>query len=402
MNKYLIGILLLYSIVFVGCMNDLNPEGGWSDPIVADNDLIVASKDGYLHQFNLETGYYNDIWKYPRGDESLGAIYGSTILFDDTLYGNSYSCRGNDCSGKVFAVKKSDAIPEWGNQNISINSRLIGDIAVTEEMILVSTGSVRDEINASDVSGLLISIDRVSGFINWEIPLDGESWSGVYLQNDIAYLGTLSGSIYAIDISKSNNFLDDPSKRILWTYDSGRAIAGGILISGDSIIFGDFGNRIFKISNQARTEGLNFPSKSEWLFNTENWVWATPIEDEGIIYASTLSGYVYAIGRNNGEEKWSANLDSKIIASPIVFDRRRGDKIQRSLAVPSADENVYVLSLFDGKELGVFATESAVKSSPVIHNDLIYVHSVEGKLLWFSTVDMSFRGCTDLVERKPC
>ena len=62
-------------------------------------------------------------------------------------------------------------------------------------MILVSTGSVRDEINASDVSGLLISIDRVSGFINWEIPLDGESWSGVYLQNDIAYLGTLSGSI---------------------------------------------------------------------------------------------------------------------------------------------------------------------------------------------------------------
>ena len=28
--------------------------------------------------------------------------------------------------------------------------------------------------------------------------------------------------------------------------------------------------------------------------------------------------------------------------------------------------------------------------------------SVEGKLLWFSTVDMSFRGCTDLVERKPC
>ena len=165
---------------------------------------------------------------------------------------------------------------------------------------------------------------------------------------------------------------------------------------------GASGNRIFKISNQARSEGLNFPSKSEWLFNTENWVWATPIEDEGIIYASTLSGYVYAIGRNNGEEKWSANLDSKIIASPIVFDRRRGDKIQRSLAVPSADENVYVLSLFDGKELGVFATESAVKSSPVIHNDLIYVHSVEGKLLWFSTVDMSFRGCTDLVERKPC
>ena len=84
-------------------------QGGWSRPIITNDNMVIASKDGYLHKINLDNGFYNPNWKYPR-DEDLGAIYGSITLYENIIYGSSYSCRGGDCSGKVFGVNEDDVI----------------------------------------------------------------------------------------------------------------------------------------------------------------------------------------------------------------------------------------------------------------------------------------------------
>ena len=148
--------------------------------------------------------------------------------------------------------------------------------------------------------------------------------------------------------------------------------------------------------------GIDFPANEEWMFETDNWVWAAPIIDEDIVYVSTLSGHVYAINNVDGKQRWEVELDSKVIGSPIVFDRKRGNVIQKSLAVPSADKNIFALSLFDGKQTGIFSTDLPVNSSPVLYKDLLYAHTLDGKIFWFSTLDMSLRGCTDLIEGKSC
>ncbi len=402
MNKYFFILLIFSSIFLSSCMNDLNPEGGWSQPIITNDNMVIASKDGYLHKINLDNGFYNPNWKYPR-DENLGAIYGSVKLYENIIYGSSYTCRGGDCSGKVFAVNEEDAMPYWGGQYIPVDGRVVGNIAVLDDMLLVALGPKNSELNDSP-KGILISIDRKSGFTTWKIPLDGESWSGIYINENkkTAYLGTLNGSIYAIDLEDLSEYSINPESRILWTYNTGRAIAGGLFIDGDSIIFGDFGNRVIKLSTQSRFSGIDFPAKQEWVFETDNWVWAAPIIDEDIIYVSTLSGHVYAIDNVNGNQRWEVELDTKVIGSPVVFDRKRGDVTQKSLAVPSADKNIFSLSLFDGKQTGIFSTDLPIKSSPVLYEDLLYAHTLDGKIFWFSTLDMSLRGCTDLIEGKSC
>ena len=180
---------------------------------------------------------------------------------------------------------------------------------------------------------------------HWRIPLDGESWTGISVSGDIAYLGTLSGSIYAIDLADSNLYDSDPSLRVLWKYNTDRAIAGPIFVESNHIIVGDFCNRVMKILPDARRDNLDFPTKSEWVFDTKNWVWAELILDRGVLYAATLSGDIHAIDNLLGTEIWSVNLGDQVVASPVIFERSRGDFREKVLAVPSSDKNISIISL---------------------------------------------------------
>jgi outer membrane protein assembly factor BamB len=269
-------------------------------------------------------------------------------------------------------------------------------------MVLFSTGYIFTDGEKSEYPGYFISLDRNSGLMLWRIPLDGESWTGISVNGDIAYLGTLSGSIYAIDLADSNLYDSDPSLRILWKYNTDRAIAGPIFVESNHIIVGDFGNRIMKILPDARKDNLDFPTKSEWIFDTKNWVWAELISDRGVLYAATLSGDIHAIDNLLGTEIWSVNLGDQVVASPAIFERARGDFREKVLAVPSGDKNISIISVIDGRQLGTLVTRAPIKSSPLIIGETLYTQNTDGQILWFSTLDLSERGCIDLEEGNRC
>jgi hypothetical protein len=85
-----------------------------------------------------------------------------------------------------------------------------------------------------------------------------------------------------------------------------------------------------------------------------------------------------------------------------MFDRKRGTVSERALAVPSGKKNVWIISVLDGRELGVFVTDEAVKSTPLVHGDNLYVHALNGDLKWFSVGNTSQLGCVDLKAGGRC
>ena len=131
-------------------------------------------------------------------------------------------------------------------------------------------------------------------------------------------------------------------------------------------------------------------------------MWAAPVVEDGVVYVSTLGGSIFAVDDSTGTEKWSASIEGQIVSSPALFDRSRGDISERALAVPSGEKNVWVISLIDGRELGVFKTDEPVKSTPLVYNDTLYVHALNGDLKWFSVEDTSLRGCVHLKGGKQC
>ena len=408
-NRQQWSLLIALAFVFVGavgCINDLEPQGGWSSPVVEDGKFYLGNRDGNLVRFKPESDSVDLNWRYPRED-GLGAIYSSPIIVGDHIFGAGYTCRGNKCDGEVFGLDIAGGNSIWGQRGLELSTKLVGPIGIVDSTLLVGTGAISEEDGGPD--GYLYGIDtsaNSSSLVKWRIPLDGNAWSGVAVDGSSAYVATMSGTVYAINASDEERFALDPLSRIQWTFSTGSAIAGPLHVDGGSIFFGDLENNAYKLRASVRSS-VNSSSdidrgSGEWKFDTGTWVWAKPIVEGGVVYVSGLDGSIHALDEDTGSEKWSASVDGQIVASPTLFDRKRGDTRERALAVPSGDRNVWVISVIDGRELGVFVTDEPVKAKPVVYENLLYVHSMNGELKWFSLDDASQRGCVDLKEGGRC
>ena len=395
---------VLFAFIFVlfaaaACINDLTPQGGWSNPIIEDGKLFVGNLDGNLVKFDPETANLDLGWRYPRED-GLGAIYGSPIIVGDNIYGAGYTCRGDNCNGEIFGLNLVDGSSIWGQRGLELQTKFVGQISAVGTTLLVGTSAIGEEENGSE--GYLYALDIAPGSprLKWRIALDGNAWSGVTVEGTTAYVATMSGMLYAIDAADDERFDFDAESRILWTFQAEGAIAGPIHIEDGSIFFGDLSGNAYKLDALSRsvsssTSALNTGS-GEWKVGVGAWVWAEPLVENGVVFVSALDGSIHALDEATGTEKWSTSIKGQIVSAPILFDRKRGETRERALAVPSGEKNVWVVSVIDGQPLGVFVTDEPVKSTPLIHGENLYVQAMNGDLKWFTIDDTNQRGCIDL------
>ena len=413
--RRMFGVFLIMATT-LGCIDDLTPQGGWSSPVVGDNKLLIGNVDGNLVRLDPVTGNVDSGWSYPRED-GLGAIYADVLVADGAVYGSGYTCRGDDCEGEIFALDLTSGLSIWGQNGLPLKTKLIGRVSLRGKTLLIGTSALGDEDDGAD--GYLYALDATpstSSIVKWRIPLDGNVWSGVAVEESMAYVATMAGTVYAINVSDGEPgglFDQDPSSRIIWTFENGNAIAGPLHIADGNIYFGDLASKVYKLNLLARNDDAQSTNihrdsaeidiaNGEWIFDAGAWVWAKPVTEDGILFVSALDGSIYALDDSTGEEIWSASIEGQIVSSPILFDRKRGQIRERALAVPSGDENVWVISVIDGRELGVFVTEEPVKSSPLVYDGNLYVHVLNGHLKWFSVDDTTERGCVELKGGGQC
>ena len=396
--------LFLVMIAAVACVDDLTPEGGWSGPVEQDDQLFIGNGDGRLVRFDPGSGNLDNSWRYPRGDDDgLGAMYSNSVVIGENIYNVGYTCKGDKCDGEIFGLNLADGSPIWGQNGLELKTKLVGSIGVSEDTIFVGTTAIGDEEDGAE--GYFYALDSAadtSSITKWRIPLDANSFSGVAVEGSTAYIATMAGTLYAIDISDSDD-ATNPSERISWTYRAEGAIAGPILVKNRNLYFGDLASNVYKLDTTSRTTSMMLPNvdkgqvtTGEWKFDAGAWVWAAPVIEDGVVYVSALDGSIFALDEMTGSENWSSVIEGQIVSSPTLFDRKRGDTRERALAVPSGENNVWVISVIDGRELGVFITDEPVKSTPLIYNDNLYVHALNGDLKWFSVDDTTQRGCVDL------
>src|SRR5690606_25576291 len=97
----------------------------------------------------------------------------------------------------------------------------------------------------------------------------------------------------------------------IWTADLDGAIASTPLLVDNRLFVGTFGRQIMEVS-------LDGTIVNE--YDTDNWVWGTPVYDNGIIYAADLSGSVYALSIEDGlTEVWKTRVsENGIRPSPLL------------------------------------------------------------------------------------
>jgi outer membrane protein assembly factor BamB len=386
-------------IAAIGCVNDLTPEGGWSGPVAEGESLFIGNGDGNLVKFDIESGNLDQNWRYPSGD-GLGAMYSNSVVIGENIYSMGYTCRGDKCDAEIFGLSLDSGTSIWGQRGLELKTKLVGEIGVSGDTLYVGTTAIGDEEDGAE--GYFYAIDSAAdaaSIIKWRIPLDANSFSGVAVEGSTAFIATMAGTVYAIDISDSDDAAS-PSDRIKWTFQADGAVAGPINAVDGNIYFGDLASNAYKLDSTSRSAASQISEvnsgSGEWKYETGAWVWAKPIVENGTTYISALDGTIIAVDDASGAEKWTASIEGQIVSAPTLFDRKRGETRERALAVPSGENNVWVISVIDGRELGVFVTDQPVKSTPLVHNEHLYVHDLNGDLKWFSVDDTSQRGCIDL------
>ncbi len=394
-------LAVLSAISLTACLNDLTPQGRWSAPASDGNFIYIGNLDGVLVRLDAVSHAYDVNWLYPyeldgvrKKPNGLGAIYGAPIIQDGAVYAAGYTCTGSNCDGEVFAVSTESGGISWNSGGFRIRTKLVGQVKPTDNgLLLIGTGPVDDE---RDPPGYLyaFSADPNAGRrVEWRVSLDGEVWGEVAVDNttNTAYVGTSAGTLYAINISEG-----DLSERIKWQYASEGAITGNVVFHDGAIYFGDLASNFYRLNPRSQS--------IDWQFDAEAWVWAEGIPDDqkDAIYVSTLGGHIYALDIGSGDLIWSAKIDGQIIGAPLLFERTRNEFTQRVLAVPSGIEDVHVINVNDGQIIGTFPTDSAVKSAPVLINDFVYIHTLDGQLKWYSPSDQTLQGCVALKDGGRC
>ena len=404
-------IPVLFALVFVmiaavACVNDLTPSGGWSGPVAEDGKLFIGNLDGNLVRFDIKSSNVDSSWRYPF-DDGLGAMYSNSVVDGDNIFGAGYTCQGDNCDGEIFGLRLVDGTSIWGQHGLQLETKLVGDIGISGNTLLVGTTRIGDEEDGAD--GYLYALDTTPGTSNvtkWRFALDANAFSGVAVDDSTAYIATMAGTLYAIDISDSETFASSAEARLKWMFTTDGAIAGPILADSGNLYFGDLAGKAYKINSASRSATSDSSSVSsasgEWVFDAGAWVWAKPVIESGVVYVTGLDGSIFALDASTGSKKWATKIDGQVVSSPVLFDRKRGETHERALAVPSGEQNVAVVSVIDGRPLGQFITNEPIKSTPLVYGDNLYVHAMNGDLKWFSVDDLSERGCVNLKEGGRC
>lgn len=282
---------------------------------------------------------------------------GNVVMDDNTA--RQWIVKGSDLDGAQFFVAPYQEngtflFPTYSNRMIEVDvdtatvtnisaveldDGVIADIVVTEDLIYVPYRQ-----------GNIQALDRETYTERWHFETDGGVWAAPLLQDGVLYVTSINHYLYALDAETGAELWNEP-------VDLEGAIASTPLLYEDHIYVGSYSHKMYKIS-------LNGVIVGEYEGN--NWIWGTPVIEDGILYYTDLSGYVYAINTDAMNERWSQRPANRGIRSaPLVTDNY--------VVVAARNGSVYWLN----RETGATVQEAEVDGRPELLSDILYLPADE-------------------------
>ena len=388
--------IALLPLMLVSCATwGTQPAGGWSGTAFHEGSVYVGSMDGRVVAINSSTenlkwSYSTDPVTAPSSGLSCGqasiptAIYGTPVVDRDIVYIGTYS--GQVLALNMLARSQNLTFPqqrygewEWDCpiDNAKSNA-IVADLLVHEAAIYVSSSN-----------GRVYSLDKEFGDLNWESKVVDEThrklWTSPVIQGDTLYLSTYDGHVHALSLETGDLFD--------WSFKSETGFASSPVIYGDTILVGSFDRYLYAVKIGSDVPTWKFPQEEP----AGNWFWASPVVNEGIVYAGCLDGRIYAIEAETGGELWEFDAGNPMFSSPVLMDNL--------LIVTDESGIVYAFDL--STELGdqavplkTISIDADVRSSFSAQEGLVYIRGEDNQLY---VVDIDRGGVSwkvDLTEKE--
>ena len=190
----------------------------------------------------------------------------------------------------------------------------------------------------------------------------------------LLYIASMDEILYALD---SDNGM------VVWKTELGGTMVNNAYLGDDNVLYiGTFNSEVLALDSQTGT--------ILWRFATEDWVWGTPVFNEGVLYVTDLSGKVYAINTTDQSILWQYKANGAISGSVLVLDDMICFASQGGTVYCLNEEGSLRWQASIGEEDSEFAgTPIAIENSILIGaleaEGILYAYSHEGTLQWHFT-----------------
>jgi soluble lytic murein transglycosylase len=187
------------------------------------------------------------------------------------------------------------------------------------------------------------------------------------------YIGSDDNQVHAIGIY---------SGAILWQFQTDDNVTA-LAVDDTSVYFGSWDGSIYALDKWG---------KLRWQYQTDGWVSAAPVLQQGVLYVGSHDGSFYALSTAEGELLWQYKTNGPIEADAAVAGAR--------VVFGSTDGYLHALEIESGERVWYFHTGAAIVAPPVIVDEQLYFGSLDhtfyvldstnGQLRWSFTAQGAF------------
>ncbi|WP_407704561.1 beta-alanine-activating enzyme beta-propeller domain-containing protein [Streptomyces spongiae] len=168
---------------------------------------------------------------------------------------------------------------------------------------------------------------------------------------------------------EGNNTLKDPGDGAdpgsrKWTYGTGGPVAPALLAANGLVYAGSKDGSMYALDAET--------GKPRWQFSTGNGVYTCPAVAGGVAYFGSADYHLYAVDVKTGEQRWQFSAKGEVNSSPVVA----GGVVYAG----SDDGRLYAVDARSGDREWTFAAEGRIRSSPVVAWSKVYVGSEDSRL----------------------
>ena len=340
------GLLGLTSLVLVillaGCGRGLGgSSSGWSPAAVSEEVVYVGTKQGEVKALlDNGSGGAQIKWTFPSGGgERIDGVYNTPVVGEDLIYVSAVN-------GNLYALDKATGVVGW-RRPVGDNQDpedLVGGPAVDPERNMVVVGSE---------DGNLYAYDAKTGDLLWPFETGDKIWSTPVIRDGVVYFGSQDHNVYALS-------LEDGQER--WRFSTGGAVIARPLLLNDTVVIGSFDKKLY---------GIDVATGDElWQIEGKNWFFTGAVARDGIIYAPSMDGNVYALDEA-GNLLWKYQMGSAIVSTPAL--------VSRGLVVAGENGRISLLDDSPGdigpeREVSsLLIRDTEVKSPLVAQGDSVFV-----------------------------
>lgn len=248
-----------------------------------------------------------------------------------------------------------------------------------------------DELAEGPTQPRLLAVPVGGGNPVWTLELPAVSRSGVTVAGDLAFVGTIDGTVTAVDLATG---------QVGWTAEPGGFLETPAAVSGDLVLVSVRGDDDVRTAVVALSV---VDGKQSWRYEPQTGALSTgpPSVDDRAAYVALADGTVRAVALADGAELWRADLNAYVNpfspASPPVV---AGDAV----LVADVRGQLYRLDAATGDRVWDHAYNRPVlRSSPVVVGEHVIMVTADGGVAAFelATGDLVWEGSVDAPDGDP-